>query len=238
MPEKSLEIGEAYEYFKLYLFQEEIMSLRMLVPALCLVVLVSISISQELPQLIKLPAPDKTGGRPLMQVLNERHSTRAFSDKKLSAETLSNLLWAAFGVNREDGRRTAPSARNWQEISLYLCTEDGLYLYDAKEHGLQLIAKQDLRKLTGMQDFVEKAPLNIVYVADTKKTGAKPGDDSALYLGADCGFIAENVYLYCASAGLATVVRGMVGREELAKAMQLEPHQKILLSQTVGLPIE
>jgi SagB-type dehydrogenase family enzyme len=198
----------------------------------------SIAFTQELPQLLKLPTPDKTGGKPLMQVLSERHSSRSFSEKTLPEEILSNLLWAAFGVNRADGRRTAPSARNWQEISLYLCMADGLYLYDAKEHALQLLAKQDLRKLTGMQDFVEKAPLNIVYVADTQKAGARSGDDSALYMGADCGFIAENVYLYCASAGLATVVRGMVNREALAAEMKLAPHQKILLSQTVGYPAE
>lgn len=187
-------------------------------------------------QTIKLPPPDKSGGVPLMQALNDRHSTRSFADKKLTGELLGNLCWAAFGINREDGRRTAPSARNWQEISLYLAMEEGLYLYDAAEHALKLVVAKDLRKMTGMQEFVEKAPLNIVYVADTRKAGVKSGDESALYLGADCGFIAENVYLYCASAGLAVVVRGMVGRDELAKAMLLEPHQRILLSQTVGFP--
>jgi len=203
-----------------------------------LLVIAAAAFAQGPAQTIKLPPPDKTGGKPLMQVLNERHSTRSFADKKLTGELLGNLCWAAFGINREDGRRTAPSARNWQEITLYLAMEEGLYLYDATEHALELIVAQDLRKLTGMQEFVEKAPLNIVYVADTQKTGARSGDDAALYLGADCGFIAENVYLYCTSAGLATVVRGMVGREELAPAMKLEAHQKILLSQTVGFPQE
>lgn len=205
---------------------------------MCLLLTTAVAISQTAAQLIKLPAPDKTGGKPLMQVLSERHSTRAFSEKKLPEQTLSDLLWAAFGVNRPDGRRTAPSARNWQEISLYLAMADGVYLYDAAAHALQRISSEDVRKLTGMQDFVEKAPLNIVYVADTQKAGVKPGDDSALFIGADCGFIAENVYLYCTSAGLNTVVRGMIGREALAAALKLEPHQQILLSQTVGLPVE
>jgi len=201
-----------------------------------LLVMAAAAFAQESAKLIKFPAPDKNGGIPLMQALNQRHSTRDLADKKLTKELLGNLCWAAFGINREDGRRTAPSARNWQEISLYLAMEEGLYLYDAAEHALKLVVAQDLRKLTGMQEFVATAPLNIVYVADTQKTGARPGDDALLYLGADCGFIAENVYLYCASTGLATVVRGMVGREELAKAMQLEPQHKILLSQTVGFP--
>ncbi len=201
-----------------------------------LLVLAAAAFAQVPAQTIKLPPPDKSGGVPLMQALNDRHSTRSFADKKLTGELLGNLCWAAFGINREDGRRTAPSARNWQEISLYLAMEEGLYLYDAAEHALKLVVAKDLRKMTGMQEFVEKAPLNIVYVADTRKAGVKSGDESALYLGADCGFIAENVYLYCASAGLAVVVRGMVGRDELAKAMLLEPHQRILLSQTVGFP--
>ncbi|HOT97761.1 MAG TPA: SagB/ThcOx family dehydrogenase [bacterium] len=215
------------------------MKLLRFIPAVLLSILVSLSFGQqESPLIKKLPAPDRTGGKPLMQALNERHSTRSFSEQKLPEQTLSDLLWAAFGVNRADGRRTAPSARNWQEISLYLAMADGVYLYDAAAHALQRVSSEDVRKLTGMQDFVVKAPLNIVYVADTQKAGVKPGDDSALFLGADCGFIAENVYLYCASAGLNTVVRGMVGREALAAALKLEPHQKILLSQTVGLPAQ
>jgi SagB-type dehydrogenase family enzyme len=195
-------------------------------------------IAQETPRAISLPSPDRTGGKPLMQVLSERQSSREFGEGKLSDQQLSNLLWAAFGVNRPDGRRTAPSARNWQEISLYLCMEDGVYLYDAQKHALQKLLDLDLRKLTGMQPFVEKAPLNIVYVADMTKVGTKPADDASIYLGADCGFIAQNVYLYCASEGLATVVRGLVNREELAPALRLQATQRIILAQTVGLKKE
>jgi SagB-type dehydrogenase family enzyme len=171
-----------------------------------------------------------------MQALKERKTSRSFSDKKLADQVLSNLLWAAFGVNRSDGRRTAPSARNWQEIDIYVATADGLFLYEARPHSLKELLTDDLRAATGMQDFVGTAPVNLVYVADLDKVGAQPGDDRNLFVGADCGFIAQNVYLYCASEGLSTVARGMVDREKLAKVMKLRPEQRILLAQTVGYP--
>lgn len=204
--------------------------------ALVITFFATASPAQDALQTLKLPEPDKTGGKPLMQVLSERHSSRAFSDQALPPQLLSNLCWAAFGINRPDGRRTAPSARNWQEISLYLCMADGVWLYDAREHALIRLLREDLRKQTGTQPFVETAPLNIVYVADTQKMNTSAADDGALYLGADCGFIAENVYLFCASEGLAVVVRGRVQREELGQALQLEAHQRIVLAQTVGYP--
>ncbi len=149
---------------------------------------------------------------------------------------LSNLLWAAFGINRADGRRTAPSARNWQEIDLYLCLTDGVYLYSAADHSLLQLSAEDLRAKTGVQDFVATAPLNIVYVADGAKLKTQSADDAALYMGADCGVIVQNVYLYCASEGLGTVIRAMVDRPSLARAMKLRDNQKIVLSQTVGYP--
>ena len=108
-------------------------------------------------KLVLLPAPQVEGGRPLMQVLKDRQSSRSFSQEKLSAQLLSNLLWAAFGINRQEtGKRTAPSAVNWQEIDIYVTTADGLYLYDAKSHALKLILSEDIRALTGKQDFVKK----------------------------------------------------------------------------------
>jgi SagB-type dehydrogenase family enzyme len=181
---------------------------------------------------IQLPPPQTGGGKPLMQALKERKSTRQFSPEKLSGQTLSNLLWAAFGVNRPDGRRTAPSARNWQEIDVYVTLADGVYLYEPKEHSLKQISAEDQRAATGVQDFVKQAPLNLVYVADLKKTGST--EEQNLFVGADAGFIGQNVYLFCASEGLGTVVRGLVNREALAKALKLRPEQKILLAQTVG----
>jgi SagB-type dehydrogenase family enzyme len=186
---------------------------------------------------IALPAPRMEGGKPLMQALKERQTARAFSAKKLPVQVLSDLLWAAFGINRPDSeKRTAPSAKNWQEVEVYAIMEDGAYLYDAKANKLKAVAKGDLRKLTGPQAFVASAPLNLVYVTDiSKMKGAQP-EAQALYSGADVGFISQNVYLFCASEGLATVVRGMVERDALAKTLKLAKEKKIILAQTVGYP--
>jgi SagB-type dehydrogenase family enzyme len=192
--------------------------------------------AQELKS-IELPKPQLDIGRPLMQVLKDRSTSRAFSSEKLPAQVLSNLLWAAFGVNRPDsGKRTAPSAVNWQEIDIYVATADGLYVYDAKAHRLSPVLAEDIRAATGLQPFVKEAPVNLVYVADLAKTGNASVADRELYTAADTGFIAQNVYLFCASEGLATVVRGSVDRAALAKVMKLRPDQKIMLAQTVGYP--
>jgi SagB-type dehydrogenase family enzyme len=186
---------------------------------------------------IQLPKPPMDGGKPLMQALKERKSTRSFSTDKLPMQTLGSLLWAAFGINRPDsGHRTAPSAVNWQEIDIYVATADGLYLYEAKGHTLQPVLAEDLRAKTGMQPFLKDAPVELVYVADYSRMGRGTGEEKNLYSAADTGFIGENVYLYCSSEGLATVVRGSVDRPALAKAMKLRPEQKIILAQTVGYP--
>jgi SagB-type dehydrogenase family enzyme len=186
---------------------------------------------------IQLPQPNMTGGKPLMEVLKERQSSREFSTEKLPMQVMSDLLWAAFGINRPDlGKRTAPSAMNRQEVDIYVTTADGLYLYDAEACALQPILKEDIRAKCGKQEFVAVAPVNLVYVADFAKMGESSDDDKKIYTAADVGFIAENVYLFCASEGLATVVRGMVDREELAKTMSLRPEQHIILAQTVGYP--
>lgn len=187
-------------------------------------------------QPLKLPAPQTNEGRSLMQVLKDRHTTREFSKKPLSSQTLSNLLWAAFGINRPDAeKRTAPSAHNWQEIDIYVATGDGLYLYDPAVNVLIPVVSKDIRPLTGGQDFVAEAPVNLIYVADfSKMDGSR--EDKTFYSAADTGFIAENVYLFCASKGLGTVVRGWVNRPELSRAMGLRPEQVITLAQTVGYP--
>ena len=186
---------------------------------------------------VKLPPPNLKSGKSLMQSLQARKSSRDFSAKKLPVEVLSNLLWAANGINRPDsGRRTAPSAVNWQEIDIYVAMADGLYLYNAKEHVLKPVIKQDVRELTGKQPFVKEAPLNLIYVADYSRMGGASAEEKISYSAADTAFIAQNVYLYCASEGLATVVRGSIDRDVLAKAMQLRDNQKIVLSQTVGYP--
>ena len=187
---------------------------------------------------ISLPVPDTAGGKPLMQVLKDRHSSRTFSSRNLPPQVLSDILWAAFGVSRSDGRRTAPSARNAQEIRIYAVMADGTYLYDAPTHSLRQTLSADLRSKTGTQDFVATAPLNLVYVADLSKLGARTDDERTLYTGADCGVIAENVYLYCASAGLGVVVRASIDRPACSAAMGLGSSEKIILAQTVGYPPE
>jgi len=185
----------------------------------------------------QLPAPQTESGRPLMQVLKERSTSRSFSARKLPPQVLSNLLWAAFGVNRpESGHRTAPSAKDRQEIDIYVAMAEGLYVYEAKTHVLQPVLAVDIRAMTGRQSFVADAPVNLVYVADLGRMGKVSKEEQDLYSAADTGFISENVYLFCASEGLATVVRGSVDRETLAKAMRLRPDQKIILAQTVGYP--
>jgi SagB-type dehydrogenase family enzyme len=211
-----------------------VFSVRSLVLALFLFPV--FSLAQQLSP-IDLPAPHTDGGKPLMQALKDRHSTREFSSQKLSPQTLSDLLWAAFGINRPaTGGRTAPSAVNWQEVDIYVATSDGVYVYDAKGNKLDPILTEDVRGSTGTQPFVKDAPVDLVYVADLAKTGKVSGDDRLLYTGADVGFIAQNVYLYCASEGLNVVVRGSIDRPALAKLMKLRPEQRIMLSQTVGYP--
>jgi nitroreductase len=197
-----------------------------------LLVPVGLITGQELKP-VALPAPQTSGGRPLMQVLKERKSVREFGLQPLSRQVLSNLLWAAWGINREDGRRTAPSASNRQEIDVYVIMADGSYLYDAKANALKPAARADLRKFAGTQAYAADAPVNLVYVADTVKLG---GEDATKmgYAHADTAFISENVYLFCASEGLGTVVRASVNRGDLGKALKLRAAQRIILVQSVG----
>jgi len=183
---------------------------------------------------ITLPAPQTTGGKPLMEALKLRHSTREFAPDKLSMQTISSLLWAGWGINRPDGSRTAPSASNRQELDVYVVMESGAYMYDAKANILKPVAGGDLRKLAGQQPFVATAPLNLVYLADWTRW---PGDEenNKMTTGiANTAFIAENVYLFCASEGLSAVIRAMIPKEELAKALHLRSDQRITLSQTIG----
>lgn len=186
---------------------------------------------------IKLPPPETEGGIPLMQALKARHSTRAFGSKPLPPQMLSNLLWAASGVNRpQSGQRTAPSAHDWREIDVVVTTVDGAFRYDPPSHTLKRVAAGDIRALTGVQDYVATAPVNLVYVADLDRMNGASADDKAFYSATDTGFIAQNVYLYCASAGLAVVVRGLVDRDVLGTALGLGRHQRIILAQSVGYP--
>ena len=186
---------------------------------------------------IRLPAPQTEGGKPLMQALKERKSLREFSAKELPLQVLSDMLWAACGINRPDtGGRTAPTAKNMQEIDVYVVKAEGVYLYDAKANILAPVLAGDIRAITGKQSFVKDAPVNLIFVADLLKMGEMDAASIDFYSAADTGYISENVYLYCASAGLATVVRGWVDKPALEKAMKLGSSQKVVLAQTVGYP--
>jgi nitroreductase len=195
----------------------------------------TITLSEE-QKPIQLLKPPTGSGNPLIQVLWKRQSSRELSSEPLSAEILSNMLWAAFGINRPDGKRTAPSAKNQQEIDIYVATAKGLYLYDAKANLLKPILAEDIRGLTGRQPFVKEAAANLIYVADYSRMGAYAEDEKIFYSAADTGFISENVYLYCASEGLATVVRANIDRPALANVMKLRADQKIIMAQSVGYP--
>jgi SagB-type dehydrogenase family enzyme len=184
---------------------------------------------------LQLPVPRTGGGMPLMQALGLRKSTRQFAADTLPVQVLSDLLWAACGVNRPgENKRTAPSARNMQEVHVYVSLEKGLFLYDAPSHSLIPVLSEDIRAATGKQDFVAQAPLNLVYVADVNTDSTVSEADRMFYPATDTGFISQNVYLFCASEGLATVVRGMVDRPALAAKMGLRPDQRIILAQSIG----
>jgi SagB-type dehydrogenase family enzyme len=206
------------------------------------------SVSAQDADVIKLPPPRTEGGMPLMQALKLRQSTRGNfgPEEKLSLQTLSNLLWAADGVNRPNGHRTAPSAVDWQNIDIYVATADGLFLYDATQHVLKVISKQDVRAISGLegsasgpmkQDFAKTAPVSLVYVGDMAKTkGMKwNGQDAGLiwtYCGA--GAIAQNVYLFCASEGLACILRAMIDAAKISEVFKLRPEQEVLLTSTIA----
>lgn len=188
-------------------------------------------------QRIELPAPRQLGGMPLLQALQARRSQREFSTRALPLAQLGELLWAAAGVNRPAlGGRTAPSAMNAQEVDVYVALPEGMYLYEAKGHGLQLVVPSDLRRVTGYQDFTDAAALDLVFVADHRRMKLVPASQRSAYANAAAGAMMQNVYLYCASEGLATVIRAWLDREALARAMGLGEDEQVLLAQTVGLP--
>lgn len=183
-----------------------------------------------------LPPPRQTGGMPLMEALKRRHSTREYAGKALPQQVLSDLLWAAFGVNRPSGDRTAPYWRHVMVIDVYAAMADGVWLYDPKDHALTSHMKDDIRADTGLQDFVATAPLNLIYVAHGERMTDVSPEDRRLYASVDAGFIGQNVYLYCASEGLASVFRGAVDYVRLDRRLKLPEQQFVTFAQTVGYP--
>jgi len=193
-----------------------------------IVIIIALAAPLAFAQDITLPAPQTNGGKPLMQALAARQSSRQFADRDLAPQTLSNLLWAAYGFNRP-AKRTAPSAKNQQEMEIYAFLKDGIYLYDAKANKLLQKVAGDHRETAGTQSFVATAPVNLVFVGDLSKLERE-------LIHADCGFISQNVYLFCASEGLATVVRAGMDKPALAKLLGLRPQQEAFYNQCIGYP--
>ena len=185
---------------------------------------------------VPLPAPQLDGGKPLMEALRLRSTSRAFASDALPQQTLSNLLWAANGVNRPDGKRTAPSAHDWREIDIVVLLPAGAYVYDAPRNALLPLVARDLRPLGAVQDFAKTAPVTLVFVADLARMTQGSREEKEQLAYADAAFVSQNVYLYCASEGLATGVRAWVSRAALAKALELRENRLVLLAQSVGYP--
>jgi SagB-type dehydrogenase family enzyme len=186
--------------------------------------------------IIPLLPHSTNGAMSLMEALQNRKSTRSFSEEKLTDQQFSDLLWAAFGINRPgEGKRTAPSSRNQQEIDIYVFTESGVFIYNAANHSLVKIKDEDLRKYTGRQDYVEKVAVNLVYIADHSKSKDSDPVGRSKTSHINTGFIAQNVYLYCASQGLGCVVRGSVDKDLLANNLNLRENQEIIVAQSVGV---
>jgi Nitroreductase len=183
---------------------------------------------------IVLNAPDLTKGKTVLQAMKDRHSSRDFADKALDAQTLSELLWAAGGITREDGRRTFPTAMNCQEIDIYAFMKDGVYLYVPQDNKLVLIIGGDKRAAAGKQEYAASAAVNLVYVSDMEKMRGSDENQKLLMTAVDLGHISENVYLYCSSEDLACVVRAFVDESEISKLLNLKSTQRVILSQSVG----
>jgi hypothetical protein len=199
-------------------------------------------------QTIVLPIPEKEGGKSVLTSLMERKTTRTISSKELPMQVISNLLWAGFGVNRDSAGfnkkgRTAPSASNSQEIDLYVALPGGVYLYEAVPHHLLPVAEGDFRERSGRRSAAT-APLNIFYIADLGRYDLGPtqpdheiGDPEIQksYYYTDTGFIAQNIYLYTASVGLAAWFHNC-DKENTVREFNLKPSQRVLFAQTVGYP--
>jgi SagB-type dehydrogenase family enzyme len=202
---------------------------------LMLIARLAVSCSAQNSDTIKLPQPHKQGGKPLMEALNERHSSRNFIPKDLNDQQLSDLLWAAYGINRPgEGKRTVPTANNKQEMDVYIATSKGAFRYNAEKNSLVKIVSDDIRSKTGGQDFVKDAALDLIYVINKDKSGSKDETGKLVCGSVAAGAIAQNVYLYCTSENLGCVVRGYFDKDILSKLLKLENEQLIILTQTVG----
>jgi nitroreductase len=185
---------------------------------------------------IKLPAPQKSGGMPLLEALAKRSTARAFDSRDLSPQQLSTLLWASFGINRPDGKRTAPSANNKQATDIYVLLKEGAFVYDAKSNNLARVLGDDIRPLGATQAFATNAPVILIFVADLAKMSDASDEAKRNTANVNVGYISQNTYLFCASEGLVTGARGSVDRKALGSRLNLRPDQIIILAQSVGYP--
>lgn len=190
--------------------------------------------SAQVIETIPLPPAQKTGGMPVMEAFQLRKSQRSFSSEELTSQQLSNLLWAAYGINRPDGFRTVPAARNWYEFDIYVLKSDGWFLYEVSKHALLKMGNEDLRIYGGTQDFVKAAPVILVYVADFDRMTNTTDELRKFYSAVDVGYISQNVYLWCASEGLATIILGQVDKVKVREVLKLKTNQQVILSQPVG----
>ena len=175
---------------------------------------------------IKLNTPTTSGGMPLMEAIKARRSGRTFDTKMLSSQHLADLLWATWGISSEDGKRVVPTARNQQDIDLYVLTADGAYIYDAKNNVLTQKSDKDLRYILAKeQKFAADAPVHLLFVTKDKKYGEM-----------HAGSMYQNTSLYCASEGLKCVVRGLYDRAEIKQALGLEGDMEVVMTEAVGYP--
>lgn len=175
-----------------------------------------------------LPKPQTTGGKPLMEMIRARHSSRDLKeDQVISRQDISNMLWAAWGITH-DGKRTIATAMNRQELEIFIVTPTGISKYNPEDNTLTLVNAGDHRQSAALQDFAKNAPLNIVFVADGSK------QEEAIHQHYAAGAASQNIYLYCEQAGLKTVLRAGYDRDKLPRLMKLGSNEKILYVQTVG----
>jgi len=197
-----------------------------------------LNVKAQVIETLTLPPAQKTGGMPLMEAFQLRKSQRSFSSKELTTQQISNLLWSAYGINRPDGFRTVPAAKNWYEYDIYVLKADGWFLYEVRKHTLLKMGNEDLRIYGGTQDFVKTAPVILVYVADFDRMTGTTDDLKKFFSAVDLGYISQNVYLWCASEGLATIILGQVDKPKVHEVLKLKSNQQVILSQPVAYPGE
>lgn len=170
----------------------------------------------------KLPNPDKSSE--LMKLIDARHSSREYSNKEVSEQTLSDLLWAAFGVNGR-GTRTVATARNEQNLKVYVVYKNSIWSYDASANSLVKVSDEEVTDYIAKQDYVRNAPVNLIYTGSDKE-----------YSAFHAGSAAQNVYLYATSKGLNTIVRGYIDKDELKDKLRLDRDEFVIMNQVIGYP--